>query len=121
MAKEFIYRGKTLEQLQQMPMEELADLLPSSARRKIVKKGFTDAEKIFLKDVAANESGIKTHCRDMLVLPMMVGKRIKIHNGKEWNEMMITGPMIGHRLGEFSQPRKHLKHGAIGVTQELKH
>jgi len=45
----------------------------------------------------------------------MVGKTVKIHNGKGFEELFVTDEMISHYLGEFSQTRKSVKHGAAGV------
>jgi small subunit ribosomal protein S19 len=118
MKKEFTYRGKTVDALKALTIEEFAALLPTRERRKI-QRGFTDAEKAFLKDLDSNN--IKTHCRDMIILPSMVEKRIKIHSGKEFQEVTIVPQMIGHRLGEFVLTRKKIKHGSIGVTRESKH
>ena len=111
--KEFTYRGKSLLELQKMSVTELADLFPSEIRRKI-KRGFTEQEQTFLTKL--NKKGTaKTHCRDMIILPNMVGKSVKIHNGKEFQEIMLTEEMIGHYLGEFSLTRKTVKHGSAGI------
>ena len=67
--KEFAYRGKTLEQLQELTIEELKELLPSPARRKI-NRGFTEAEKGFAEKIKV-KNNVKTHCRDMIILPYM--------------------------------------------------
>lgn len=112
--KEFSYRGKSLEELQDLSLNELARLFPSSQRRKIT-RGFTESEKRFLKALEKDKRNWETHCRDMLVLPNMVGKMIKVHNGKEFVPVQIVPEMIGHRLGEFATTRKSLKHSAPGI------
>ena len=89
--KEYTYRGKKLEELQQMSMGELAELLPSKQRRTI-KKGFSPEQKLLLKKIRANKSNIETHCRDLIILPEMVGKIIKVHNGKEFVLVNISNP-----------------------------
>ena len=111
--KEFRYRGKTLHELEQMSVTELADLFPSEIRRKI-KRGFTEQEQTFLKKLM-KKGKAETHCRDMIILPTMVGKTVAVHNGKTFEEVAITDEMIGHYLGEFSLTRKNVKHGAAGV------
>ncbi len=110
----FKYRGKTLEELQKMDLKELALLLTTSSRRKI-RRGFTDAEKKFLKSIETSKKKVKTHCRDMIVLPNMVGKIISIHSGKEFKDLMIIPEMIGHRLGEFALTRSRVSHNAPGI------
>lgn len=112
--REFRYRGKTLQDLLKADMKELMVLLPSQARRKI-KRGFTDAEKNFLREVQTNKKRVKTHCRDMLILPLMVGKLVSIHAGKEFKDVEITAEMIGHRLGEFAATRHRVVHSAPGI------
>ena len=111
--KEFRYRGYTLEELQKMSLEQLAELLPSRERRKI-KRGFTEQEVKLLRKLR-KKGFTRTHCRDMIVLPEMVGKTIYIHNGKEFVRVEIKPEMIGHRLGEFAQTRKFEKHSGPGV------
>ncbi len=112
--KEFTYRGKTLEDLKKLSLNELAVLLPSRQRRSF-KRGLIEQEKILLKDVRKNEPNIKTHCRDAIILPEMVGKTIKVHNGKEFIPVIIIEDMIGHYLGEFSMTRKKVMHSAPGI------
>jgi small subunit ribosomal protein S19 len=112
--KEFNYRGKTLEELQAMSINELADYLPSRARR-CIKKGFTEQQKIFLRNLRAGSKNLETHCRNMIVLPEMVSKQIKIHNGKEFQIVEIQPEMIGHYLGEFAVTRKRVSHSAPGI------
>jgi len=111
--KEFRYRGYTLEELKNMPLDKLAALLPARERRKI-KRGFTEQEEKLLMKLKKKDS-VRTHCRDMVVLPEMVGKVIYVHNGKEFVRVEIKPEMIGHRLGEFAQTRKFEKHSGPGV------
>ena len=111
--KEFMYRGKSLPELQKLSVAEFAELLPSAQRRKI-KRGFTEAEQTVVRKLGKKAS-VKTHCRDMIILPGMVGKTIKVHNGKEFADVIVTDEMIGHTFGEFSHTRKVVKHGNAGV------
>ncbi|MEM3154699.1 MAG: 30S ribosomal protein S19 [Candidatus Woesearchaeota archaeon] len=114
MAKEFLYRGKTIQEIQKMGLEEFAKLVPARERRKL-KRGFTETEKKLLASIRANEKDIKAHCRDMIIIPEMIGKTIKIHNGKEWIMLIIEPEMLAHRLGEFALTRKTVKHSAPGI------
>lgn len=45
---------------------------------------------------------VKTHLRDMIVVPEMIGSVIGIYSGKEFNQVEIKPEMVGHYLGEFS-------------------
>jgi len=114
MAKEYFYRGKNINELVKMSIEDFAKLVPARERRKI-KRGFTEAEKTLLADIRSNPKDIKTHARDMMILPEMIGKIIKVYNGKEWVQVMIEADMLAHRLGEFSQTRKQVRHSAPGI------
>ena len=122
MPKEFTYKGYTLEELQKMPMDEFIKLLPARQRRSLL-RGLTDAQRILLEKVrkarAAMKEGkkvvIKTHVRDMIILPEMVGLTIHVYNGKEFVPIEIKPEMIGHYLGEFAITCKPVKHGAPGI------
>ena len=112
--KEFTYRGKKLEELKALSLNELSELLPARQRRSL-KRGFTEQQKILLKKIKKNENNIETHCRDMVIMPEMVGKIIKVHNGKEFTTISIMEEMIGHYLGEFSLTRNRVEHSAPGI------
>jgi small subunit ribosomal protein S19 len=114
MAKEFIFRGKKLDEIKKMDIKDFMQLLPSRERRKI-KRGFTEQEKIFLKNLRAGEKDPKTQCRDMIILPEMLGRLIKVYNGKEYVPVAMEPEMLGHRLGEFSQSRRKVSHSAPGI------
>lgn len=58
---------------------------------------------------------IRTHQRDIVIVPNMVGYQVHIHNGKEFMKIEIVPEMLGHRLGEFSATRKKVEHGAPGI------
>lgn len=114
MAKEFYFHGKTVDELKKMSLDDFAQLVPSRERRKI-KRGFTEAEKKLLEDIRSGSKAVKTHCRDMIILPEMIGKSIKVYTGKEWVEVLIEAELLGHRLGEFAQTRKQVRHSAPGI------
>lgn len=112
--KEFTYRGKTLEEMKRMSLNEFAELVPSRARRSL-KKGLTDLQKKVLSKIKKGDNNLKTHCRNLVVLPEMVGAKINVHNGKEFFQFMITEDMLGHYLGEFTYNRKKVAHSAPGI------
>ena len=112
--KEFSYKGKTLEELQSMDLDDFIRFLPARQRRSL-KRGFTNEQKILLKKIEKKKDNVETHCRDMIIIPSMVGIIIKVHNGKEFFTLKIEEDMIGHYLGEFSMTRKKMAHSAPGV------
>jgi small subunit ribosomal protein S19 len=116
--KKFAYRGYGLEELQSMPMDRFVELLPSRPRRSL-QKGMPKQQKKLLEKIKKVKRGakikIKTHCRDMIILPEMVGLTIEVYNGKEFVRVEIKPEMIGHYLGEFALTRKKVAHGAPGM------
>jgi len=114
--KEFRFRGLTLDELQKLTIEELLPLLTSRARRSLT-RGLTEKQDKLLKDIQKSEKGdtIRTHLRDMIILPGFVGHKIDIHNGKEFQRVEIQPNMIGHYLGEFALTRSKVKHTGPGV------
>jgi small subunit ribosomal protein S19 len=113
--KEFSYMGHTLDELRTMSLEELLPLLPARARRSL-KRGMNEEQmKAFEKIVKGTKPVVRTHRRDLIILPQMVGRRVAVHNGKEFVEFEIKPEMIGHYLGEFALTRKEVKHSGPGV------
>ena len=113
--KEFTYRGYTLEELKAMTLEELAPLLTARARR-CLRRGQSDDSRKFWEAVRKGDREVvETHCRDIVVLPELVGKKVGIHKGNEFKIVEILPEMIGHYLGEFALTRKFMKHAGPGV------
>ncbi|NOQ56373.1 MAG: 30S ribosomal protein S19 [Nanohaloarchaea archaeon] len=111
----FTFRGKTVEELRALSMDEFMGLIKSRGRRHMI-HGFSDLEKKLIDDIKTNpDKFVKTHARDMIVLPDFIGKKIGIHNGKEFVSVDIKEEMVGHRFGEFAQTRRVLKHSGVGV------
>ncbi len=121
MADEFRFRGHTLQELQKMNMDEFAELLDARKRRTI-KRGLTDRQQKLLKKIRENDH-VKTHDRDMVVVPEMVGKTIGVYNGEEFVDVEIEPEMIGHYLGEFTYNREEVEHSApgLGATRSSKY
>ncbi len=123
MVKIFSFKGKSLEQLKEMTLEEFAKLINSRERRTLL-RGLNDRQKKLLENIRKKPDKFhKTHERDMIILPEMVDIKIGVFNGKEYFMVVISPEMIGHRLGEFSQTRKRVMHSApgVGATRGSKH
>ena len=120
--KEFTYRGHTIEELQGMSMDEFIKLLPSRQRRSL-QRGLNAGQRTLLENIrrakksqSEGETAVtKTHARDMVILPEMVGATILIHNGKEFTSVEILPEMIGCYLGEFAITNKPVRHGSPGI------
>jgi small subunit ribosomal protein S19 len=114
--REFTLHGLTLPRLQELTLEELSKLLTARARRSI-RRGFNEDQRRFLERLKSSDPGrvVRTHCRDVLVLPQHVGRRVAIHTGKEFKEIEVRPEMIGHYYGEFALTRRFEKHSGPGV------
>lgn len=115
-SREEKYRGKTLAFLKELDVRECAKFMPSRSRRSVLRH-FDIIEK-FVKNCEEKEARnkkLKTHQRDLIIVPKLVGKTIAVHNGKTFQEVPISVEMIGHRLGEFALTRKRVAHSAAGI------
>ena len=114
--KDFTYRGRTIEELKQLDLREFAKFLPSRERRTILRN--TEVVENFLikcnKKIGKNKK-IRTHNRNIIIVPKMIGLVVEVYNGHNFETVRIENEMIGHRLGEFTLTRKPVKHGAAGI------
>lgn len=119
--KIFTLKGKTIEELQKLSVEEFSKLLPSRQRRSLI-RGLSDSQKKFILKIRKTEKPVRTHCRDLVIVPEMVGRKIMIHSGKEWKSIDIQPEMLGHRLGEFVMTRGKVSHSSpgLGATKSSK-
>lgn len=123
MVREFRFRGLNVDQLKNLSIEALLPLLNARQRRSLDKRvgKYMNDEKRKLRERIKNvregnsNETIRTHVRDMIILPDMVGITINIHNGKDFSPITIRPEMIGHYLGEYSITNKRVQHGAPGV------
>lgn len=121
--RKFTFRGVDLDQLLDMNNEDLMKLLHCRARRRL-SRGLKRKPMALIKRLrkAKKETAelekpqaIKTHLRDMIIVPEMVGSVVGVHQGKTFNSIEIKPEMIGHYLGEFSITYKPVKHGRPGI------
>lgn len=119
MPREYKYRGYSLEQLQGMSFESFLGLLPSRQRRTL-NRGISDEKKKLIEETRLAKDGklkgpIKTHARDMIILPSMVGLNLQVHSGKEFVALEIKQEMVGHYIGEYVITNKKVVHGTPGI------
>ncbi|XP_053986454.1 40S ribosomal protein S15 [Hylaeus anthracinus] len=121
--RKFTFRGVDLDQLLDMPNEQLMVLMHARARRRfshgLKRKSMALVKKLrkAKKETPLNEKPeiVKTHLRNMIIVPEMVGSIVGVYNGKTFNQVEIKPEMIGHYLGEFSVTYKPVKHGRPGI------
>lgn len=119
MVKEFTYRGLSKEELDNTSLEKLFKLFNSRQRRSLT-RGITDDKRKLIEEIKAAKAGklktpIKTHLRDLIVLPYMVGVAVNVFSGKDFVPVTIKTEMVGHYLGEYVITNKRVNHGAPGV------
>ncbi|MBI4406759.1 ribosomal protein S19 family protein [Candidatus Micrarchaeota archaeon] len=114
MARKQTYRGKTIEELQVLSLEEFIKLVPSHQRRTL--KHMSTKIKKFLEALKKKKNKpVKTHVREMVIVPQMVGLEFLVYNGKEWVKVIPGINMLGQRLGSFSITTKLVKHSGPGI------
>ena len=119
MVKKFNYKGKSTEELQNISNDELFVMLNSRQRRSL-KRGLSDNKKKLVGEIKLAKQGeiknpIKTHLRDLIILPYMLGVTVNVYSGKEFTPVTFTAEMIGHYIGEYVITNRKVSHGAPGV------
>ena len=114
--KEFLYRGNTMDELLAMSFEEVLELMPSRSRRTYL-RGLNYEQQLLFDNLKAAEPGevVRTHRRDLPIIPQFVGKTVSVYNGKEFKDVEIKPEMIGCFIGEFIMTRKAPQHSGPGV------
>ncbi|KAF3637573.1 40S ribosomal protein S15 [Capsicum annuum] len=121
--KKFSYRGVDLDALLDMSTDELVKLFPARPRRRF-QRGLKRKPMALIKKLrkAKREAPpgekpevVRTHLRNMVIVPEMIGSVIGIYNGKTFNQIEVKPEMISHYLAEFSISYKPVKHGRPGI------
>lgn len=114
MVNNFELNGYGLEDLKKMSLKEFAEVVNSRARRNLLR----NSDDYFYQKFEKNkdlDKNIRTHKRDMVVTPKMVGYTIHVFDGHKFTAVLIEPEMLGHYLGEFVLTRKRIKHGKAGI------
>mgnify|MGYP003961106567 CR=1 FL=1 len=122
-SKKFTYRGVEMDKLYDLSNAELMDLMCARQRRSFsrgVGKGYAtllNKLKVAKKATPHGEkpSAVKTHLRNMIIVPQMVGNVVGIYNGKVFLNAEVKPEMIGTYLAEYSFTYKPIRHGRPGV------
>ena len=121
--KKSMYRGIELHDLVDMNIHNVVKLFNSRQRRRysrgIQKKYDTLLKKLrHAKAVLADgekPKPVRTHLRNAIILPEMVGSVVEVYRGNEFVPVEIKSDMIGTYLGEYSMTYKPVTHGKLGV------
>ena len=113
--KEFTYRGLTLDKLQELEFDQFLSMLPSRQRRSF-KRGLSREQAKLINDSEQRpEKVLRTHRREMIVIPQFVGRKFAVHNGREFVDIDIMPEMIGLYFGELAPTRTSPTHTGPGV------
>ncbi|XP_073015027.1 small ribosomal subunit protein uS19-like isoform X2 [Primulina eburnea] len=121
--RKFNYRGVDLDALLNVSNDEIVKLFNARARRRF-QRGFKRNPMALIKKLrkAKQEAPqgekptlVRTHLRNMIIVPEMIGSVLGVYNGKTFNPVEIKPEMIGHYLAEFSISYKPVKHGRPGI------
>ncbi|KAH0573752.1 Ribosomal protein S15 [Spironucleus salmonicida] len=117
------HKGLTVEQIMDLPIDKVGYYTRARVARKL-RRGLSPQQLYFLEKVrkarivkqkTGKSKVLKTHLRDMIILPDMVGLTIAVHNGKIFTPVEVKHNMLGQYLAEFSLSYKIVKHGKAGV------
>ncbi len=121
--KEFTYRGLSVDEMKEMTVDDFIAYLPARKRRSL-QRGMTREQHNLLQRAKNADDGdvIRTHLRDMVVLPPFFDREFAVHNGTEFVRVKIQPEMVGHYLGEFAMTRKEVEHTGpgLGATRSSK-
>ncbi|HJZ18993.1 MAG TPA: ribosomal protein S19 family protein [Candidatus Nanoarchaeia archaeon] len=114
--KQVTFRGIDIEELKQIDVREFAKYLNSRQKRYVL-RSFHEIEDFMnrAREKSARNKPIRTHKRDLIIVPGMIGMKIHIYNGKMFVPVEITWDKLGHKFGEFSPSRARIKHGKAGM------
>merc|ERR1712226_812490 len=126
-SRKFTYRGLELDDLLKLPTDALYDLFRSRIRRKLSRsKGFKGKYLKLLTKLRNSKKNlqpgekpamVKTHLRNCIVTPEMIGSIVGVYTGKEYKPVEVKFDMIGKYLGEFAMtytPNLFNKHTGKG-------
>ena len=119
--RQFNYKGKSLEELMDMPCSAFAKLLSSDLRRHIDRGINTYEDELLRKTIAAQQDAglmkepIKTYERNMVIFPCMIGCTVAVHCGNGFFPLEVKPEMIGTRLKEYVPTRVICTHGKPGI------
>lgn len=122
--RKFSFRGVDLDALLDMPMDQFVELVHARARRRL-SRGLKAKPMALIKKLRKAKKEctgphdkptvVKTHLRNMIIVPEMIGSQIGVYNGKVFNAIEIKPEMVGHYLAEFSISYKPVRHGRPGI------
>lgn len=105
-----------------MNIDDFAKICSARVRRKF-SRGLKSKQMALIKKLRSTKLAakknekpalVKTHLRNMIIVPEMIGSVIGVYNGKVFNTVEIKLEMLGFYLGEFSTTYTPVRHGRAG-------
>mmetsp|Transcript_915 Transcript_915/g.1261 ORF Transcript_915/g.1261 Transcript_915/m.1261 type:complete len:147 (+) Transcript_915:1074-1514(+) len=124
---QYLYKGIDKESMAKLKIKDLLVKMSSRNRRKIKRlqklnqkqtKNFSNIKTFGKKIGQTNRKKkkiLKTHVRNFIILPEIIGKKLSIHNGITFSNIFLKSSMIGKYLGEYALTYKLVKHGSPGI------
>ena len=78
--KEFTYRGMTIDKLQELNFEDFMKMVPSRQRRSFTRGLSKEQAKLINDSNSKPDKVIRTHRREMIIIPQFVGRTFAVHN-----------------------------------------
>ncbi|KAK6461474.1 40S ribosomal protein S15 [Scheffersomyces coipomensis] len=118
----FTFKGVDLKDLVELSTEDFTKLCSARVRRRFSRgvgtkeMGFINKLRVARANTQPNEkpATVKTHLRNMVIVPEMIGSVVGVYNGKVFNTVEVRPEMVGHYLGEFSITYTPVRHGRAG-------
>ncbi|KAF0852354.1 40S small subunit ribosomal protein uS19 (rpS15) [Andalucia godoyi] len=122
--RKYSFRGVELDNLLDLNDEQFAQMLTCRHRRKFnrgVKLGVQTLLKKCRKSkkdlkIGEKPEPVKTHLRNVTIVPDMIGSVIGVYNGKGFVAVDVKADMLGYYLGEFALTYKPVGHGRAGAA-----
>ena len=113
--KEFTYQGLPLDKLQELEFDDFISLVPSRQRRSF-KRGVSREQAKLINDSNQKPNKVlRTHRREMIIIPQFVGGKFAVYNGREFVDIDVLPEMIGLYFGELAPTRTSPTHTGPGV------
>ncbi|SVA55827.1 uncharacterized protein METZ01_LOCUS108681 [marine metagenome] len=105
----------TIDKLQELSFEDFIKIVPSRQRRSF-KRGLSKEQAKLINDSNSKPDKVmRTHRREMIIIPQFVGRTFSVHNGRAFVNLEIMPEMIGLYFGELAPTRTSPTHTGPGV------
>merc|ERR1712164_82057 len=106
--RKFSFRGIDLDTLLGLSKKDLMGMLLARQRRRLSTRGLQPKTQTLINKLRAAKKAappgekpalVKTHLRNMIILPEMIGSVVGVYNGKSFTTVEVKPEMTAHYLG----------------------